>query len=174
MHIRLSGRGHHLLCALLNGLFEGRCVEALTISTSSTLIHKSLHTHSFTHVFTLLSDMHAHTLTCNTLSSVHPQTASSLGTHNTHTHHACAHGLAHVHFLVAHLFDVLTSTLTLFLVQRPSTGTPICPTKHAGHNGGVGAHAQVPPAGSQRRHRAPGVPPADRYLPAHQRADLRW
>lgn len=127
-----------------------------------------------------LSDTRAYALTCNTPSSVHPPTASAgppPGIHSTHAHHAHEHGLAHLRFFVAHFFDMPACTPIPFLVQCPSTGTCECPCKHARHTRGRtrGCPRQAgKQAGRRRGHRAPGVPPADGYLPAHQRADLRW
>lgn len=69
--------------------------------------------------------------------------------HSTHAHHACAHRLAHVNFLVAHLFDIPVCTSTPFLVQSSSTGTLTCSTKQTGHTGKLGSSPPPTAADSQ-------------------------
>lgn len=120
------------------------------------LRHLLLHTHLLT-----LSGMHAHTVLCDTPSlgtlkqphPGHPQAPSSRPPR-------VARGLALLHFLVPHLFDVAAGTPTPPACSLPTYWHTCLPIQTCRAH--PGALTWVPPAG-RRAARAPGarVPPAD-------------
>lgn len=153
-------RRHLLPCALLDGLEEGRHVEhppqpRLPPQAGTTAPPRTC--------LLTLGDTHARTLT------QHPFLRQP---HLDHAHTRPEH--TPPRFLISHLFDAPAGTPTTLLVRGPPTGTPPCSFTHAGHTRGhtLGCLRQA----GRPAARAPGarMPPADGYLPAHQRADLRW